>query len=168
MNISFLQRFALFIVLCFAAFIVINRSELIKLKAEQVESYFNVPISSKEHEVVSATLGDAALNLMISDTEEKRERGLGGRGGISYKQGMIFMFPYPGKHGIWMKDMIFPIDILWFDENMQVIYMEENIEPNTFPQVFNPPTIASYVVEVRAGFIEKYKIKIGSTLVLYK
>jgi len=64
---------------------------------------------------------------------------------------MLFVFENPGIHGIWMKDMKFPIDIIWLDKDMSVISKELNVSPDTYPQVFYPSREAYYVLEVKAG-----------------
>ena len=83
---------------------------------------------------------------------------------------MFFTFERPGKYSFWMKDMKFPIDIIWLDENYNIIHMENNIYPNTFPKTFYSKTDSLYVIEGNIDFIEKNKLRIGITFnpTLYK
>ncbi len=81
---------------------------------------------------------------------------------------MLFVFDEPGKHGIWMKDMRFPLDIIWIDNNLRIVDIKKNISPDTFPEVFEPKSDATFVVEVNAGFAERNDLMIGSELVLYR
>jgi|SRR3989344_4381612 len=106
----------------------------------------------------------AIINIEIADTDEERNRGLSGRESLSESSGMLFTFDKPGLHGIWMKDMKFPIDIAWIDAQKTVIGVEKNVSPDTFPQVFYPPSDALYVLEVSAGTFEKNHIDIGETV----
>jgi len=70
------------------------------------------------------------------------------------ENGMLFVFPEKGVHGIWMKNMLFPIDILWLDEAGTILWVEENVpacsgEPCP---VYYPEGAAAFVLEVNAGY----------------
>lgn len=103
------------------------------------------------------------LRIAIADTPESRRLGLSHLPALKEKHGLLFVFPKSDLHGIWMKDMRFPIDIIWFDENLRVVDLYENASPDTYPKTFHPKTPARYVLEVNAGFAEKYDIGAGST-----
>ena len=51
----------------------------------------------------------------LADTSSERTKGLSYRTEIP-KEGMLFIFPNKGIQGFWMKDMLFPIDILWLTD----------------------------------------------------
>ena len=55
--------------------------------------------------------GDATLSIEIADTADERIRGLSGRPSLPEGTGLLFIFDTQGLHGIWMKDMSFPIDM---------------------------------------------------------
>lgn len=106
--------------------------------------------------------GDLRIPVEIVDSPAERVRGLSGRTSLDETSGLLFIFEEPGEHGIWMKDMNFPIDIIWLDENFEVINIKRDATPDSFPTVFKPTRNASYVLEVNAGFAEKNAIKIGN------
>lgn len=95
------------------------------------------------------------IMVEIADTETKRTQGLSGRESLRENEGMLFVFPEPDYHGFWMKDMQFPIDIVWLDENLRVISVTERIAPETFPEVFYPPKPIQFVLEVPAGVVSQ-------------
>lgn len=105
--------------------------------------------------------GKSTLNLEIADSDKERELGLSGRESLASTTGLLFVFETPGRYGFWMKDMKFPIDMAWIDESKRVVYIENNVRPDTFPKVFTPTSTAQYVLETNAGFFEQSKIKIG-------
>ena len=74
---------------------------------------------------------------------------------------MLFIFNSADNYGFWMKDMIFPIDIIWIGENKKIVYIEKNVLPESYPKNFSPNVKAMYVLEVLSGFSEKHNIKIG-------
>jgi uncharacterized membrane protein (UPF0127 family) len=75
---------------------------------------------------------------------------------------MLFVFDENGQWGIWMKDMHYPIDILWLDQSKTVVDMVENVSPATYPAIFKPKAPARYVLELAAGSIAKTSIVVGS------
>jgi uncharacterized membrane protein (UPF0127 family) len=60
--------------------------------------------------------------------------------------------------------MKFSIDILWFDENKNLVYEKRNVSPETYPESFCPDLPTKYVAEVTAGVAEKNQIKLGDHL----
>ena len=112
-------------------------------------------------------VGNVGLKVQIADTPEERRRGLSGTRRLKEDSGMFFIFDEEDQHGIWMKDMNYPIDIIWFDRFGSVIYIEENVVSETFPEVFKPEKNALYVLEVNAGFVQGEKLKVGDTIDFY-
>jgi len=130
-----------------------------------VVSYFSAP---PEEEGLSydthAYLGNAPLLLAIADTPELRERGLSFTEGLKDGEGMFFVFGEMGYPGFWMKDMNYPIDMIWFDESRSIVDIRENVAPGTYPRVFQPLSPARYVLEVPAFFAKKNGIKKGDRI----
>ncbi len=78
---------------------------------------------------------------------------------------MLFVFPRPGYHGIWMKNMLVPIDVLWLGDDMVVLDMRERLEPcRGFCKVNYPRERASYVLELKAGEIRRNRIRRGTRI----
>ena len=101
------------------------------------------------------------IKVDIADTPALREQGLSGRQVLGDSEGMLFVFPQSGTHGFWMKDMNFAIDIIWIGEDMKVVYIEKDAQPDSYPNTFGPNENAKYVLEVSAGFSEKNNVKVG-------
>lgn len=68
--------------------------------------------NSRAYETAEVFVNGRAVSVLLADTELKRIRGLSRRKTIG-ADGMLFVFPREDFHGIWMKEMVFPIDILW-------------------------------------------------------
>jgi uncharacterized membrane protein (UPF0127 family) len=109
-------------------------------------------------------IGDATVKITVADTPAERERGLSGHPGLHEDEGLLFVFEIPGKYGFWMKDMLFSIDIIWLNENREVIYIKKNATPESFPEVFTPPVDAKYVLEVVAGLTDEKNISVGNAM----
>jgi uncharacterized membrane protein (UPF0127 family) len=104
---------------------------------------------------------------VVVDSEAKRVKGLSGWEELAEDEGMFFKFEEEGIHGFWMKDMNFPVDIIWFDRFGSIIFVEKNVSTTTYPKVFKPNSPDLYVLEVNAGFFDRNKMMIGDTIDLY-
>lgn len=117
------------------------------------------------------TLPHGKINVEVVDTPEAREQGLSGRTGLKEGEGMLFVFDKPGRYGFWMKDMLFPIDMVWISENGTVVYVEQNISPDSYfkkkpPETFMNNANAKYVLELGANQAEKYGLFLGAKVTL--
>ncbi|MDP4007641.1 MAG: DUF192 domain-containing protein [Candidatus Peregrinibacteria bacterium] len=111
---------------------------------------------------------DVPVKVARSDSD--RMLGLSGRESLSEDSGLLFVFENPGLHSIWMKDMNFPIDIIWIglddskDGKLRVFDIRQNVNPDTYPTSFKPVIPSLYVLEVNSGFAENHDINIGDTV----
>jgi len=96
-------------------------------------------------------IGGQILSVEIADTATLRSKGLSNRPSLQTGTGMIFIFDKPDIYGFWMKDMNFPIDILWIDADWKIVSIEKNVSPDTYPKTFTPSKPIKYVLETNAG-----------------
>ena len=111
-------------------------------------------------------LGSKAMSVTVADEQEERIQGLSGTKSLSDFGGKLFIFNTDDMHGIWMKDMLFPIDIIWIDKDLVVVDFVSNADPSSYPKVFAPKVPARFVLETNAFFVDTTKIAIGDRLVL--
>jgi uncharacterized membrane protein (UPF0127 family) len=102
--------------------------------------------------------------LIFANTEAQRNLGLGGRKSLPENQGMFFIFDEPGDYSFWMKDMQFPIDIIWLDEHGVITHIEKNVAPETYPKTFFPGKKSLYVLETNSGYAEKNNLEEGYSI----
>ena len=110
------------------------------------------------------SLGDVPVRVDVADTALTRTRGLSGRESLPPTEGLLFIFDESAYHGIWMKEMEFPIDIIWIDESLRVIDIRKNVSPSTYPRTFEPRKPARFVLEVNANYADSFGIKIGDVV----
>lgn len=120
------------------------------------------PATNQTPQLKSIELDGQELIVELATTPAQKTAGLGGRPGLPQNQGLLFVFDKPEFYSFWMKDMRFPIDIIWIGADGRVISVEPNISPDTFPQKFTPPIPARYILEVNTGFAEQYAIGPGT------
>ncbi|MEY2664714.1 MAG: hypothetical protein RIT04_522 [Candidatus Parcubacteria bacterium] len=102
--------------------------------------------------------------VLVADTNSEKELGLGGRDSLASDTGMLFVFDESSEHAFWMKDMKFGIDIIWLDENMRVVHVENDVLPESYPKIFSSREKSRFVLEVSAGIAKKNNYTEGSTL----
>ncbi|MDD4803634.1 MAG: DUF192 domain-containing protein [Candidatus Pacebacteria bacterium] len=117
------------------------------------------------YEQRSLKIGEKIIKVDISDDDCKRVLGLSGRKELKNDTGMLFVFPKGGNHGFWMKDMNFPIDILWIDGDFNIIGIEKSVATSTYPEIIGGKYLAQYVLELFSGFSEKNNIKVGNKII---
>ena len=129
----------------------------------------NIPSDAKlgsvEFPMGTIKIDDEILQVQIADNNSLRIRGLMFQEELPYDQGMLFVFDKPDNSPMWMLNMQFPIDIIWFDVSGNVT----NIEKNVLPCLTTIEVVtcrengvsgdnAKYVLEVTAGFVDKFNI----------
>ena len=114
------------------------------------------------------TISGARIDVEIADTPNTRRYGLSGRSELKDGNAMLFIFEKPDYHGFWMKNMSFPIDIIWFNENRKAVDIASFAKPEgEHPKkIYMPGEKALYVLEAKAGFAKEKKIVIGDVFSL--
>jgi uncharacterized membrane protein (UPF0127 family) len=112
----------------------------------------------------SIFVGDIEIFVDIADTSVKRMQGLSGRAALTNETGMLFVFEELVRPRFWMKDMNFSIDIIWISSDKQIVGIERDVSPESFPQTFSPSEPVLYVLEVPAGWAQSNGIILGTQL----
>lgn len=127
-----------------------------------------------EQEFKRVCFKDACIQVEIADSDAQRSRGLSFRESLPEDRGMLFIFDYEARHSFWMRNMRFPLDIIWIDRDKKVADIKNGVQPceevgepfrdgyieKSCPS-FLPRDQALYVLEVNSGFARKNNIKIG-------
>lgn len=111
--------------------------------------------------IYSVKIAGKIIKVELALTPKEREQGLSGRKELKNDEGMLFVFEQPGKYPFWMRDMNFPIDIVWLGEDLRVVYIKKNASPESYPETFIPKKEAKYVLEIIASFSEKNNLQEG-------
>jgi uncharacterized membrane protein (UPF0127 family) len=108
----------------------------------------------------------AVYRVEVARTPEEQARGLMFRESLPERTGMLFRFEDDGPHGFWMKNTMIPLDIVWLDENGQVVFVSENTPPcRADPCPNYGPEVPSWtVLEIAGGLAAKEKVTVGSVI----
>ena len=117
----------------------------------------------------TVTLGNQKLTLEVVSKRADMEKGLSGRRSLAQNRGMVFLFNTSDYHAFWMKQMQFPIDIIYVQDKKIVSIFDsvpaptKNTSENELP-VYMPTAPANRVIEVNAGLAKKNNVKVGDTV----
>lgn len=100
------------------------------------------------------------LSALVADSPKKQAVGLMFREKLEQNECMLFIFGRPNRYSIWMRNMRFPIDILWVDEKKRIVDIKEAAPPAKRFEfaTYKPRVDAKYVLELKSGFVKKNKI----------
>lgn len=90
--------------------------------------------------------------------------GLMYRNFLPEKSAMLFVFSYPQKVSMWMKNTKIPLDMLFMDETGKIIHIARDAKPESLEHISAGDALVSYVLEINAGTAKKYAINIGDKL----
>jgi len=111
-------------------------------------------------------LDGQTIHVSVADTGATRELGLGGHAPLAADEGMLFVFQQDAVNKFWMKDMTFPLDIIWLNADGGIVYIQPGLSPATYPSVYGPDTPTRYVLEVNAGYAAAHGVTVGDTVQL--
>lgn len=110
------------------------------------------------------SLADQQFTAYIADTPAKRQEGLANFNSLQRSEAMLFVFDDIGRHCFWMKGVEYPIDILWFSADYELVHVINSLPPESYPESFCPTVPAKYVLELPAGTAERLGIELGTVL----
>lgn len=109
----------------------------------------------------------SVIHVDLAITPDQQAKGLSIKNSLNDSEGMLFPFEKPGDYSFWMKDMKFPIDIIWIDPNNKIVHIEKNLQPCIFfifcPS-YSPDANAKYVLEVNSNYTTRHNITIGDSV----
>lgn len=134
--------------------------------AEKTETQ-SKPVFRKDGELSFVKKGKGELiskiNIEVADDEPERERGLMYRESMAENEGMLFMMMVEETQSFWMKNTIIPLDILYVNAEREIVSIHKNTTPRSLDQIISAKP-ASFVVEVNAGYTDKYGIETGDRI----
>ena len=122
-----------------------------------------------DHTVISRSMPEpnvvinkTAFTVEVANEPLEQIKGLSGHAPLQDNQAMLFIFPKKQTRNFWMKNMLFPIDILWIEDN-QIVKIDKALPPEgeTPEKSYSSITPVNYVLEINAGLSDKYNLRAG-------
>lgn len=107
-------------------------------------------------------INDKVIKVEVMDEYAEQVQGLSDREELDYNTGMLFEFPGRQTRRFWMKNMHFPIDVIWIDGD-KIVRISKNCEAEGEIPVkrYSSVVPVNYVLEVNAGFSDEFGIAEG-------
>lgn len=146
---------------------MVNNKTIIFLILSGLVLYF-IFVFSEKNKSDSIVIQGKTFSVEVAKTEAELKKGLSGHKPLLDNEGMIFLFDREDTYGFWMRDMLFPIDIIWLTKDWKITHIENSIAPETYPKVYSSTFPSKYVLEVSAGTAERLGWEIGDAVLFYK
>ena len=121
-------------------------------------------VNSDIKDNIPVSIGTKTFRADLAVTDHDRQKGLGGTDELSHSEALLMVFEHEDKWSIWMKDVDYPIDIVWINDNKQVVDSVKSAQPDSYPSKYVPRRDARYVLELPEGSIKQYGINVGSSI----
>jgi uncharacterized membrane protein (UPF0127 family) len=103
------------------------------------------------------------LDIEVADKEQERMKGLMDRFSLPDNAGMLFIFERDEPRSFWMKNTYISLDIIYINSNKEIVSIQKYTQPRTTSSIPSEKP-AMYVLEVNAGFADKYGLKPGDKI----
>lgn len=103
------------------------------------------------------------IDIELATSAQERAQGLMDRKSMTDDQGMLFIFPAAEQQAFWMKNTYISLDIIYLDDHKEIVSVQKYTTPlseESLPSFMK----AQYVLEVNAGFCDKYHIAYGDKI----
>lgn len=121
----------------------------------------NLPLSKNTPSII---INKKTFSVDIAKTDSEKEKGLAVYNNLPLNKGMIFIFKNADYHAFWMKDMKFPIDIIYINKNKIVDVFKNVPAPKRKDErlpIIKPREKSDTILEINSGLSDKYNFKIG-------
>jgi len=114
-----------------------------------------------KHQIQHVKINNEIFFLKVASTPTELNNGLMYIKDLDDNTGMLFVFPNETRNlSFWMKNTYIPLDLIFINSSGIVVYTYSNAQP------FNEngircPNLAKFVIETKAGAIDRYDIEPG-------
>ncbi len=114
-----------------------------------------------------AVISGRKIFLEVADTPRKQAQGLMYIKKLPANYGMIFLFDRAEPRSFWMKNVEIPLDIIFIKKNI-IVDIHKNVPVNSENKtlIYKSARRADCVIELNAGFCDKYNVKPGDKILL--
>lgn len=145
---------------------IISLIALIILVVCLIAIYRIIPAGGKNRELLVA-IGGQEIKVETATTEAEKYLGLSGRDSLCQDCGMLFVFPDQAEREFVMRDMKFPLDIIFINQG-KIIKIATNLSPSgDSPLIsYGSGQPADQVLEVNAGVAALNNWKEGDEVIV--
>lgn len=117
----------------------------------------------------TVTVRNTTFIVDVAITAKEKEVGLGFRNSLAQNHGMLFVYTNKERYPFWMRNMWFPIDMLWIDDRT-IVDISKNVPTSDKPvnqlPIYHPTVPVDKVLELPAGTVDRVGIVIGDKITI--
>jgi hypothetical protein len=117
-------------------------------------------------------IDDDVITVEIAETAAEKQRWMTFRQDrLPLGTAMLIKHNVPDLHEVWMLNVEYNLDLIWFDENGNAVYMIRDVPPcesvvETVSCTYKTTKRALYVMAATSGFIDGHDIAVGSKMTI--
>lgn len=117
-------------------------------------------------------INDDVVTVEIAETAAEKQRWMTFRQDrLPLDTAMLIKYDEPDLHEVWMLNIEYNLDLIWFDEAGNTVYLIRNAAPcenvvETVSCTYKTTKMALYVMVGTSGFIEEHDIAAGSKMTI--
>lgn len=117
-------------------------------------------------------IGDDVITVEIAETAAEKQRWMTFRQDrLPLDTAMLIKYDEPDLYEVWMLNIEYNLDLIWFDESGNAVYMIKNAPPcenvvETVSCTYKTTKRALYVMAATSGFIDEHDIAVGSKMTI--
>ena len=108
--------------------------------------------------------GQIELDVEMAVDARDRGRGLMHRESLPERGGMLFDFGKEVPVSMWMRNTLIPLDMIFADKTGVIRHIHRGAKPHD-ETIIEAPDPMQWVLEVNAGFVDRFKIQTGDAFV---
>ena|SRR3989344_1437694 len=126
--------------------------------------FLNLPKNALE--IGKVCVRDHCFEVEVAKTPLQREKGLMFREHLNNDKGMLFVFEQEGDYPFWMKNTLIPLDMIWINQNQEIVFIKENAQPceQVDCPIIEPGQNAKYVLEINGGVVKDINLTLGDKI----
>lgn len=116
-----------------------------------------------ENKINAVCISKNCFEVEIADNQIKRQIGLSSYDSLDKDSGMLFIFESEDEYSFWMKNMSFPLDIIWINEEREIVYIAQSVSPcnDLDCPLIKPNKKAIYILEINSGLADELIFSLG-------
>ena len=108
------------------------------------------------------------IKVEIAESDADRQRWL-----MFREQRLPLVYEKPDLYSMWLLNIEYDLDLMWFDEEGNIVYMVKGVSPckntlDTTNCTFKNTKPAKFILAATSGFIDEHKITERSNVRIYR
>ena len=105
------------------------------------------------------------FQVATAETDQQKTIGLMHLKTLPKNYAMLFIWQEPQKINMWMKNTHLKLDMIFFDENYQIVKIHSMAKPFSL-EIISSEKKAKAVLEINGGLAKKLQLKLGDKFIL--